>query len=68
LADASGTSTTIKIRVEFILDPVHFCDSAVGARAKAMNAMAKPPWNAGWHESCFYVAFKHHLTPLERHE
>jgi hypothetical protein len=28
------------IRVEIVLDPVHFCSSAMEARAKALNLMA----------------------------
>jgi hypothetical protein len=41
-----------EIRVEIVLDPVHFCCSAVEARAKTLNLMANLLRNAGWHEPC----------------
>jgi len=42
---------TSTIKVEFVLDPVHFCCSAVEARAKAPNSMANLLLrNVGWHE------------------
>jgi len=42
---------TSTIRVEFVLDPVHFCCSAVEARAKAPNSMANLLLrNVGCHE------------------
>jgi hypothetical protein len=47
--DGALTST---IRVEIVLDPVHFC-SAADARAKTLNFMANLLRNAGWHELCW---------------
>src|SRR5258708_26237192 len=40
------------IGVEIVVDPVHFCCSAVEARAKTLNLMANLLPNARWHEPC----------------
>jgi hypothetical protein len=38
--DACDRTSTI--RVEIVLDPVHFCGSAMGALAKPLKLMVKP--------------------------
>jgi hypothetical protein len=38
---------TSAIRVEIVVDPVHFCSSAVKARAKALHLMTKLRMQAG---------------------